>query len=469
MEIGIGDKVRYRKVSWSVVDSEGDSCLLIADKCLAESQFYENSLTFKDHWTASDYEAEERVSNDWEVSEIPSILKRLSLEEAFLLTKEEYDKWKDRIPPVNSSWWLRDGKGRKDAFVVEKDGSTRTVSVGVWFYGVRPVMRTALIEIEREKQQREAEEQREAERKQKEEAERLRFAEERKRILAQYWKGQGEFGIGESKRAGKVVFFADRHWVILGEREDSYLCLSYEAVVSCPFTRRKELGEDGWSGSDVQTLCRSFVDVPEAKVLLDDPYGEKLKSKEKCFLLSKSLYTRFREVIPKTCGVWWLSTSSLRGTGEQLCVDDREDGVILTSSCERELGLRVACFIPKTEVTYGWNATFLESFQEVDCYLLNEVILCDGSKFALHVPEEGGALKNSMLEWCARTFGKKAGVANMTVWQYQRYQDQIPDVGRKWLLTDFVDGFLYYVKAVGGVEGEEVQGLRPMIFKKRSE
>lgn len=468
MGIAVGDSVSYKNFSWNVVKKEGGECVLVGDKCFAESQFYYNPLTFKDHWTAADYAADSRVSSAWEDSEIPKVLEKLGLENASLLTREEYEKWKEKIPKISADWWLKDCAGKKSAFVVTKDGSVKEVSVGTWYYGVRPVVLVEASIIEEERKQAEEERKRKEEESRREAERRQKLAEERKRAMELYLIGQGEFGIGESPKAGKVVFFANRHWVILGERKDSFLCLSYEAILHCPFSQREWLEEDGWSDSAVQQLCWSFVDVPLSKVMLDNPDGIQFQSQEKCFLLSRSLYERFQRVIPKTCGVWWLSTSSLRGKGEQLCVDDRKDGAVLYASCEKELGLRVACFIPKEQASFGWNATFLESFKEGDCYILNEVILCEGSRFALGVPSEGGGLQEAMLKWSAREFGRKAKVANMTTWQYERYRSKITEVGKPWLLLDYVEGYLTYVKAVGG-SGEEEYGLRPMIIvlKKR--
>ncbi len=463
MEIEIGDSILYRGFSWSVVQKEGEQYLLIADKCLTDSQFYHNPLMFKERWTAEDYKEAEKVSNRWEVSEIPSVLKRLGLEEATLLTREKYEKEKSRIPVIPEAWWLKDSIRRSNGLVVEPNQSVREVAVGKWFYGIRPVVVVAASVLKAERERAEAEQRRKEEEQRKEEERKKRQAEERKIAMELYWKGQGEFGIGESKRAGKTVFFADRHWTILGERKDSFLCLSHETFFRCPFNQREERWEDGWSGKEVQQLCKVLVDVPESKVMLDDPKGEKFPSEETGFLLSKSLYERFQRWIPKTCGLWWLSTSSLHGAGEQWYVNDKEDGSMGIASCENELGLRLACFLPKEAVRFGWNASFLESFQEGDCYLLNEVILCEESRYILGVPSEGGGLQESLFAWCKREFRGHAKVANMTTWQYERYKDKIEDIGKKWLLLDYVDGYLTYVKAVG--EGEEEEyGIRPMLL-----
>ena len=70
--------------------------------------------------------------------------------EITLLTAEEYEKHKDRIPIVNDWWWLR-SPGRNQAYAahVSTDGSVYSYgySVDFSYYAIRPALKSSILNL----------------------------------------------------------------------------------------------------------------------------------------------------------------------------------------------------------------------------------------------------------------------------------------------------------------------------------
>lgn len=68
----------------------------------------------------------------------------------FLLSIEEYKRYKDKIPHINTCWWLRSpGNGKKCASSVEsRNGSVNAYGLDVvdWGNGVRPALNYTKLE-----------------------------------------------------------------------------------------------------------------------------------------------------------------------------------------------------------------------------------------------------------------------------------------------------------------------------------
>lgn len=148
-----------RPLTWTVIDEDDKKKLLLCDTCVERRIFDEDSSCYRvseiRSWLNNHDATYNNSNKDYTkigflnafTCEEINRLERFCLvpwsDYIGLLSCEEYEKYKEKIPKVNSAWWLRPpGLNTGDAAIVSSGGYVDDfgLSVGLDYFGVRPAL-----------------------------------------------------------------------------------------------------------------------------------------------------------------------------------------------------------------------------------------------------------------------------------------------------------------------------------------
>lgn len=419
-----GDFVDSLGRRWVVLDCLQSNLICLSIEPFLEKPFNYDERKFKDHLTSWEL-SRPAVSNRYEGCDIQKYLQELD-PRLSLLTLEQYQRYKSVIPLYPGNWWLKDSSRQFSVFSVDSHGEVYECEACSYLVGVRPVIELQVSEctpVQRCKEPR------------------------------------------RCKESGSYAQSRDGYdWIVLGENDGKFLCLSLFGMNTFRFTE-----------STLLNICKGdrFCSSKEEFPVVWE--SGPVQYQGSSFLLSEKLYKIFQDIIMPLKDGWWLSPEIKSGIFRHLFVT--ADGNIekVMSDIESFMFRPVAWF-PKEElkIGFGWNI--------VDC--VNGYNLCVADTVLLLRPNNLTLPKGIIWEeseqyekivQCVKWFvDRDALVMNLAIPEFKKYVKSIPEVPHAWWVAEY-DGKLRRLvtcvvtseKAVkAGMRPSRMNGFRPAFFIK---